>query len=72
MTSCDQKIHYSIVCKNTDTINKLESELYKEYPEFSKNENYFLCKGTILDKSKKLEEYNIKNGDIIILNKIEE
>ena len=71
-TSCDQKIHYSMVCKNTDTINKLESELYKEYPEFSKNENYFLCKGTILDKSKKLEEYNIKNGDIIILNKIEE
>ena len=70
--SVDQNINYSMLCKNTDTINKLEPELYKEYPEFSKTENYFLCKGTNMDKSKKFIEFNIKNGDTIILNKIEE
>ena len=66
--SVDQKIHYSMICKNTDTINKLEPELYKEYPEFSKTENFFICGGKNLDKSKKFEEYKINNGDIIILD----
>ena len=66
--SVDQKIHYSMICKNTDTINKLEPELYKEYPEFSKTENFFIYGGKNLDKSKKFEEYKINNGDIIILD----
>ena len=57
-----------MVCKNTDTINKLEPELYKEYPEFSKTENFFIFGGKNLDKSKKFEEYKINNGDIIILD----
>ena len=55
--SVDKKIHYSMICKNTDTINKLEPELYKEYPEFSKTENFFIYGGKNLDKSKKFEEY---------------
>ena len=67
-TSVDQKIHYSLVCKNTDTINKLEAELYKEYPEFSEADNYFMCKGNILNKFKTFEINKIKNGDVIILN----
>ena len=29
-SSVSQNIHYSIVCKNTDDINKLERELYRE------------------------------------------
>ena len=70
ITSVDQKINYSIVCKNTDTLKRLEPELYKEYPEFSETENYFLCKGSIMDKSKKFKDFNIKNGDTIILNKM--
>ena len=64
------KFYYSMICKNTDTLNKLEQELYKECPEFSQTENYFLCKGTIIDKSIKFKDLNIKNGDIIVLNQI--
>ena len=64
------KFYYSMICKNTDTLNKLEQELYKECPEFSQTENYFLCKGTIMDKSIKFKDFNIKNGDIIVLNQI--
>ena len=66
--SMDQKVHYPMICKNTDTINKLEDKLYKEYPELSERENYFLCKGTVLNKFTSFEKNKIKNGDIIILN----
>ena len=68
-TSVDQKAHYSIICKNTDTINKLEAELYNEYPEYSETENYFLCNGQVINKFKTFEVNHIKNGDIIVLNK---
>ena len=68
-TSVDQKAHYSIICKNTDTINKLEAELYNEYPEYSETENYFLCNGQVINKFKTFELNHIKNGDIIVLNK---
>ena len=68
-TSVDQKAHYSIICKNTDTINKLEAELYNEYPEYSETENYFLCNGQVINKFKTFEVNHIKNGDTIVLNK---
>ena len=69
--SVDEKIHYSLICKNTDTINKIEAELYKEYPDYSETDNYFLCKGKIINKFQTFERNHIKNGDIIILNQRE-
>ena len=66
--SVDQNIHYSIVCKNTDNINKLQGELYREYPELSEMENYFMYKGKVLDKFHSFESNYIKNGDAIVLN----
>ena len=70
--SISQKFTYSMICKNTDTINKLESELYTKFPELSETENYFLCKGIVAKKFKKFKELNIKNGDIIIINQRED
>ena len=32
--SLDQTMHYSMICKNTDTISGLEQKLYSEYPKF--------------------------------------
>ena len=66
-----QNVNYSMICKNTDTIHKLEEELYKEYPNLAEGDNYFLCKGTVLNKFKKFEELNIKNGDAILINQRE-
>ena len=66
--SVDQNIHYSIVCKNTDNIHQLEGELYREYPQFSETENYFMCKGKVLNKFHSFESNYIKNGDVIVLN----
>ena len=70
-TSVDQKTHYSLICKNTHTIHNLEPELYKEYPDYCYTEYYFMCKGKVINKFEKLENYHIKNGDIIILDKKE-
>ena len=67
-SSVNQKVNYSMVCKNTDTINKLEAKLYEEYPNLSERENYFLCKGKLLNKFQSFETNHIKNGDIILLN----
>ena len=69
-SSVNQKVNYSIVCKNTDTIHNLEVQLYKEYPNLYESENYFLCKGQIINKFKTFEENKIKNGDIILLNQM--
>ena len=67
--SSDQTMHYSMICKNTDTLSDLEKKLYKEFPNFIESDNIFLCKGTVINKYKTFESYNIKNGDILVLNK---
>ena len=68
-SSVNQQINYSIVCKNTDSIYKLEGELYKEYPDLFERQNYiFLCKGNLINKYQTFESNHIKNGDTIILN----
>ena len=67
--SSDQTMHYSMICKNTDNLSDLEKKLYKEFPNFIESDNIFLCKGTVINKYKTFESYNIKNGDILVLNK---
>ena len=68
-SSMNQKINYSIVCKNTDNIHYLEGILYKEYPNLFERQNYFyLCKGKLINKFQTLESNQIKNGDTIILS----
>ena len=41
-TSVDQKLNYSMICKNTDTIHKLEEKLYEEYPKLEGANYYFI------------------------------
>ena len=67
-TSVSQNVNYSMVCKNTDSIHKLEEELYKAFPELKQTNNYFLCKGSVIDRFEQFEKYKIKNSDIIIIN----
>ena len=65
------KINYSMICKNTFTINDLEKELYKKYPEISETENDFMFNEKIISSLKTFESYNIKDGDVLILNQKE-
>ena len=65
--SSDQKITYSIPCKNTTPFVRLEEKLYEEYPEYKETENYFLHNGSVIKRFKTIEENNIKSGKPIIL-----
>ena len=65
--SLDQKIHYSVICKNTDKFNTIENILYEAYPEYMELENYFTVNGNKINKYKSLEFNKIKNHDIILL-----
>ena len=70
--SGDQKVHYSIICKNKLKFTEIEHNLYEKYPEYLESENYFLAGGKKINKYKSLEENNIKNSDIITLYKFDE
>ena len=69
-TSVDNKIHYSMICKNSDIFTKLETELYKIYPEYIDKNNFFISKGERINKYKSLEQNNIHHNDIIVLNSV--
>ena len=70
--SLDQKIHYSLICKNKDKFNILENLLYEKFPEYQESENYFMANGKKINRFKTLEENKIGNSDLIHLFKIEE
>ena len=65
--SRDQKIHYSIICKDTDKFNYIENKLYDIYPQYQENENYFTVNGYKINKTKTIQENKIKYSDIIML-----
>ena len=67
-TSSEQKLHCSLICKNTTKFIKLEEEICSSYPEYKEIDFYFTANGNIIDKYKTMEENKIKNNDIIILN----
>ena len=66
-SSVDEKMLYSIICKNTDKIHKIEEELYNEYPQLTETDNQFIFKGKKLNKFQTFEKNKIKNGDVIIV-----
>ena len=65
-----QDIHdFYRIAKNTDKFSKLETSLYEVYPDYEDSENYFLVNGNKIKNHKTLEQNNIKNNDVIILQK---
>lgn len=70
-TTFDEKINYSIICKNTDIFRDLEEKFYKRFPEYLASTNNFYVKGVLIDKFKSIYDNNIHESDIINLNRIE-
>jgi len=66
-TSIDQKIQHALFCKDSDKLYKIEGILYEIFPEYANQENFFLCKGTKINKFKTMKDNKLKNSDIIIL-----
>ena len=69
--SSDQRIHHSIICKNTDKFNKIENIFYDNYNEYYESINFFTVKGIRVNKGKRLDENNIQDNDIIFINTVE-
>ena len=56
-------------CKINDIFEKLEEKLYLEYPDYKKNNTYFIANGKTINKFETIENNGIKNGNSIIVNK---
>ena len=70
-TSVDQKVHYSVICKNTDVFSRLENEIYKEedYEKYKDKNSIFIINGKVINnKNETLEQIGITNNSIIIIN----
>ena len=63
--SADKKIHYSILCKETDKFEKIENILYEKYPQNKNKAMKFISNGNIIKSNKNLKENKIKDSDII-------
>ena len=70
--SCNQDILYPITCKTSDTIVKLEEQLYNEYPKYKDYNTYLTVNGNIVKRFKTIEENEIKKGNAIMVNIYEE
>ena len=70
--SVDQSIHYPIICKDNDSIAKLEEEVYNEYPKYKEYNTFLTVNGKIIKRFKTIKENGIKKGNAIIVNVIEE
>ena len=65
----EEKIFYSVICKNTDKFLRIEEEFYEKYPNLRSENNIFYANNTKIKKYETLSDNNIKNSDIIILTK---
>ena len=69
--SDDKKLHYAVICKNTDQFLKIEEKLYQSFPEYKDEGYYFTVNGSKINRDKTMDENNIKNSDIISILNIE-
>ena len=63
--SIDNKINYSLICKNTDIFH----DIIKKFPNDKEYEsiNFYTSNGIKICEYKSIKENNIKNNDVIIL-----
>ena len=60
-------VNYSMACKSSDLLVRLEERLYDDFPKYKNYETYFMVNASRIYRFKTLEENNIKNNDIISL-----
>ena len=66
----EEKVHYSIICKNVDFFAVAERKLFEKFPPKMKEEEYdYYFNGTRLKRAYKFKENKVNNGDIITLKK---
>ena len=66
-SSVDNKIHFSLLCKDTDIFEKIKNLLYDKYPNYREAKNIFMLNGINIQNNKSIKENKIKDGDKIVL-----
>ena len=69
--STDQKIHYSLICKNTDYFINLEKKLFQHYTDCQEEIYFFMVKGSKINRFKTIEQLKIENSEIITVTPYE-
>jgi len=69
--SQDETVNKEIICLPSDIFADIEKELYEEYYKLAKTDNKFTVNEKPILRFKTLSENGIKNGDKILLSKIE-
>ena len=67
--SNDEKILCLLICNEVQIFNEIINKVYETYPDYNIRNNYFTCNQSRVNEYKSLKENNIKNEDLIILNK---
>jgi len=70
-TSEDGTVNTKIPCKLSDMFVDVEKKLYKKYDYLRNTDNKFTVNGKPVSRFKYLSGIGIKNGDKILLSKIE-
>ena len=69
--STDSSIHEGIKCVETDTFAEVEEKLYQIYDNFRDTNNMFTINGRPILRFRSLKENKIRDGDKVLLLKIE-
>jgi len=69
--SNDYSINKGIKCLETDTFAEVEEKFYQIYDEFRNTNNALIINGRTILRFKSLKENNVRDGDSIMLIKIE-
>ena len=63
----EKHVHYSIICKNVDSLAIAEQKLFAKFPEMKDEDFDYYCNDTRLKRGFKFKEKNINNGTIITI-----
>ena len=64
-------VHYSIICKNVDSLAIAEQKLFEKFPKMIEEEYNYYLNDTRLKRGYKFKDKNINNGAIITIKKRE-
>ena len=65
----EQHVHYSIICKNIDSLAIAEQKLFDKFPKMKEEEYDYYLNNKRLKRAYKFKENKVNNGDIITLQK---
>ena len=63
----DMKVDCPIKCKSKQMFWEIENLFYEKFPQYKKNNNYFLAAGNVVGTYKTLEENGIRDGSTILV-----